>query len=310
MKRTLSVIAGLSVLVSPFVLATIFSGCKDKPKSACNIIHKPKEGCAEPGWVTEKGFFLEKDGTTQDACSAPPEAVRKLVIPDEPPLKVCIDELRPGESVTITSHSIPVDLFIEDVVADRPRFERIYKAWLDPEGRLVKVTAKTLFNERWFDGELDQADGKYIIFKVEAVADKILDPTLVPLVQAKVDEILRMDAAFIGSNPKDFTDEDGIKWTRDNRAQVADDKFWEGERKGTQDLIGVLRTCKSFYVQGDRESLNALKKRYRDNSPRPCIIFRQSAQSTAPKESGFGFISQDGVALIGGTFDGYLPVEP
>ena len=40
------------------------------------------------------------------------------------------------------------------------------------------------------------------------------DPTLVPLVQETVDEIIAIDKAFRKSNPTEFTDHNGNKWKR------------------------------------------------------------------------------------------------
>lgn len=54
----------------------------------CAVIHKPKAGCPK-GYVQEKRpSFTEKDGSRVFAC-----------VSDDPAKAMCIDELRPGESV-------------------------------------------------------------------------------------------------------------------------------------------------------------------------------------------------------------------
>lgn len=114
------------------------------------------------------------------------------------------------ENVTHTKSG----LRIEDKPSDRPKFERVYSADLT-NGRTIKVTMRTTFGGRRYSfGELNQPGGRWVIFEPERVADKILDPALVPLVQSKVDEILEIDRRFVASDPSEFVDEGGVQWRR------------------------------------------------------------------------------------------------
>ena len=101
---------------------------------------------------------------------------------------------------------------VKDVPADAPEFKREYTAYL-ANGVSVKVTARTFLGRR-FSWELTQSDGRWVLFDPDAVADRILDPLLVPIVERHVAEMKRLDKEYIESQPKTFTDEDGIVWER------------------------------------------------------------------------------------------------
>ena len=116
------------------------------------------------------------------------------------------DSSKRGTTVT------PTGLRIRDMPANRPEFERVYSADLG-NGKIIEVRYRTYIN-RSNSGELDQPGGRYVLFDPDNVADKILDPALVPLVQARCDEIKQIDAAYIKSKPSEFIDEDGVKWRR------------------------------------------------------------------------------------------------
>jgi hypothetical protein len=105
---------------------------------------------------------------------------------------------------------------ITDLKEDCPKFAREYTRRLD-DGRSIKVTLKSYSwtSERSASGELDQSNGRYVLFDPRAIADKILDPVLVPLVQAACDEIEALDRAYMASNRPSFVDERGTKWVRE-----------------------------------------------------------------------------------------------
>jgi hypothetical protein len=98
---------------------------------------------------------------------------------------------------------------------DRPRFKREYTAKLD-DGRSIKITVYSLFSrcDRTTNGELTQSNGRWVLFDPKNIADKILDPNLVPLIEGRVAEILRLDANFMSNAPGEFVDEDGTTWQR------------------------------------------------------------------------------------------------
>lgn len=105
-------------------------------------------------------------------------------------------------------------IHIENIRADLPRFERVYSVTLDTRATM-KVTLKTYYKgSRYESGELTQPNGKWVLFEPRAVADKILDPVLVPKIQRCVDEIFALDKEFIASKPSEFTDGSGTKWRR------------------------------------------------------------------------------------------------
>lgn len=100
---------------------------------------------------------------------------------------------------------------------DRPEFARTYNTTIG-NGFRLEITLKTYtFGSTRSDwSQLHQRNGKYIMFDAHAVADKIIDRELYPLVQAAVDEILRIDREFIDSKPSEFIDDTGAKWKRVN----------------------------------------------------------------------------------------------
>ena len=107
------------------------------------------------------------------------------------------------------THSISVEQKPEDA----PKFSRVYKARLDDRASItVTMRSWSYGRDRMADGELTQPNGRWVLFDPRAVADKILDPLLLPLIQRHVDEIFRLDAEFMQSAPSRFTDERGQAW--------------------------------------------------------------------------------------------------
>lgn len=101
---------------------------------------------------------------------------------------------------------------VKDITADVPAFKREYRGKLT-SGRLVLVTARTGYG-RYYSGELDQLGGRWVLFDPEAVADKIIDPELVPQVEEFCQRVISIDKQFIDSAPGSFIDESGQKWVR------------------------------------------------------------------------------------------------
>lgn len=103
---------------------------------------------------------------------------------------------------------------VTDIKGDRPAFKREYRAQLS-NGRSLLVTIKTSYGgDRYKSGELDQPGDKWVMFDPDAVADKIIDPILVPVVQKYCDQINAIDKQFRDSNPQEFVDEGGTHWRR------------------------------------------------------------------------------------------------
>jgi hypothetical protein len=59
-----------------------------------------------------------------------------------------------------------------------------------------------------------QADGNWMIFRVDAIAQSILDPELVPQVEKYVDEMIRLDVEYMASDPKSYVDRNGVRWSK------------------------------------------------------------------------------------------------
>lgn len=104
-----------------------------------------------------------------------------------------------GTSVDLDKHESP------------PEFKREYSVALS-HGRTLKVTAETsMFGERDYEGEIDQPGGAWILFEPNEIADKVLDPALVPTVTEYVAQIIAADKIAI-KNDVEFTDRDGRTW--------------------------------------------------------------------------------------------------
>lgn len=118
------------------------------------------------------------------------------------------------ESAEMTRTVVPAgNVKIKEVREDRPSFKREYEVPVDH--RVVKITARSSAGlGRWYSGELTQPGGRWVLFDPERIADKILDPALVPLVEVACRDILSIDRAFMASRPNSFVDEGGSTWVR------------------------------------------------------------------------------------------------
>jgi hypothetical protein len=110
----------------------------------------------------------------------------------------------------VTSDGIAV----EDVHSDYgPAFERCYTIKLDDRATL-RVAIKTSCGRRYANGELKQPDAKWVVFDPRNIAEKIIDRTLVPLVEKACATIMAEDAKFARHLPDIWTDKEGHKWQR------------------------------------------------------------------------------------------------
>jgi hypothetical protein len=132
----------------------------------------------------------------------------------QPPASLVVGEVLHAKPMPeVDASPIKITLSPDDV----PKFKRSYVVTVG-DGFKVEVPMYDTYYSRLertnLYATLTSKDGRYILFNVHAVADKILDRELYPLVQAQVDRILAMDAEFVKSRPSEFTDESGQRWQR------------------------------------------------------------------------------------------------
>ena len=139
------------------------------------------------------------------------------LLPGYAPTKPVSDVSSQGSTAySVEDGSSTADTIIKEIPSDVPEFQRKYTAHLTKGRTIVITTRGTYYKFSGFEvsvsGELDQQGGKYILFDPEAVADKILDPELAPLVQHHCNVILAIDRQWRNSKPSTFKDESGAVW--------------------------------------------------------------------------------------------------
>ena len=101
---------------------------------------------------------------------------------------------------------------VKNIPADVPQFRREYSCGVGDIK--VKITTRSFMGNAMYSGELDQADGKWVLFDPVSPADKILDRELLPGVQKICRQVLEADRAFRAATPAEFSDESGAIWRR------------------------------------------------------------------------------------------------
>lgn len=114
-----------------------------------------------------------------------------------------------GRSVDVGNPNLKVD----NIREEKPQWGRRYVIRLDDRATLT-ITAYDFMGSRSVGGDLRQPNGKYVTFQPNEIADKIIDRTLVPLVEKACEEILALDRAYAQSNHQEFVDESGARWER------------------------------------------------------------------------------------------------
>ena len=95
-----------------------------------------------------------------------------------------------------------------------PTFKRQYSATFRKGFRIEMTMENSMFSGRRDSSFLYQPDRRLMLFEATRIADRIIDPVLLPQVEAIVAEILALDRAFIASQPSEFTDKAGVTWRR------------------------------------------------------------------------------------------------
>ena len=130
-----------------------------------------------------------------------------------------VHDLPPVVAETKVAGPPPTPVVVkDDFKLDAPRWERHYTARLDHRC-VLKITAAdgyfSFSKPRGFEGTLIQPNGRTIYFDPERIADKIIDPVLVPLIQKACADIFVLDAAFcLNGKPDRIRDAKGQVWVR------------------------------------------------------------------------------------------------
>lgn len=92
-------------------------------------------------------------------------------------------------------------------------WRRYYSGRLDNRCK-IEIEAYTFLRSRHFNGTLTQPNGNAISFDPARIADKIIDPLLVPLVTVFCEKMFAADRAYIKGPLDHFLDEKGVRWSR------------------------------------------------------------------------------------------------
>ena len=104
-------------------------------------------------------------------------------------------------------------VLVSSVPEDKPQFRRVYSKQLDNRARIDVEIYDLGF--MCYNGTLTQPNGNHVFFDPKNIAEKIIDPLLVPLVEAVVEEVMKIDKEFRHSHPSWYKDERGNTWRRD-----------------------------------------------------------------------------------------------
>ncbi len=131
---------------------------------------------------------------------------------------VALAKAAPAQIIPPNNRHVPTPnphINIKDVPEDRPQFKKEYTGVLSNNAK-IKLTARSGYvrRDRSWSGELTQPNGRWVLFDPERIADKILDPQLVPLITDFTSAAMALDTAFVKSKPDTFTDEDKNIWKR------------------------------------------------------------------------------------------------
>ncbi len=97
---------------------------------------------------------------------------------------------------------------------DCPAFIRHYYCPLTALVSL-EIDARTSYDgTRRYSGWLRQFNGKLVLFDPQAIAERIIDRELLPLLETICPPIIMADRQFINSEPGEFHDRNGVRWIR------------------------------------------------------------------------------------------------
>lgn len=106
------------------------------------------------------------------------------------------------------------DITVTNGKEEAPEFAKRYSAQLTDQVHVEVFFRTSSYLGRYPSGMCYQKNGNYISFSPDSIADKILDPALVPIIEDFVRAAKEIDGAFVKSKPKGFVDKTGTKWIR------------------------------------------------------------------------------------------------
>lgn len=113
---------------------------------------------------------------------------------------------------------IPVtkpEIKIVDVLENEPSFRKCYSGTLSNNARIELEAQKGFsWKPRIWSGILAQPNGNRIYFDPSNIAEKIIDPQLVPLIQNFVQAAFELDQQFMESPRDTFVDKNNHVWKR------------------------------------------------------------------------------------------------
>ncbi len=103
---------------------------------------------------------------------------------------------------------------ITDVPEGTPDFKKKYSGKLSNNAKIELDVRSSDYFGRYWSGTLTQPNRNWVMFDPDKIADKILDPALVPLIEEFVKAAKQLDKEFVDSKPDTFVDEKGKIWKR------------------------------------------------------------------------------------------------
>lgn len=98
--------------------------------------------------------------------------------------------------------------------SNSPEMKRRYTVQLT-KGRWMEAEFRTQWNgKRDYSTFVYQSNSKWLLIRFDGIADQVLDPELVPLIEKYKTEMFRLDAEFIEIIPTEYTDKNGTTWLR------------------------------------------------------------------------------------------------
>lgn len=97
---------------------------------------------------------------------------------------------------------------------DMPKLNRTYTKQLTAVAEIKLSFSSSGYWGRQAAGTLTQPNYNYIFFDPHKIADKILDPKLVPLVEAFCAAAIQEDARWLKENANEYVDEKGQRWVK------------------------------------------------------------------------------------------------